>query len=382
VGRLVAVILAVLAVGAPADAADPVAELTLSGPRATRFNHPVDLVGRLTPVAPGGRVQLFRGRAFVAATPLRSNGTYRFHVRLGRPGPFHTVWQGTSSAPIVVRIHPLLDTRVSGARVAGTSLRFSARLRPVGAGRLHVRVVRDGRQTFARTYRGEARVRVGAPSRARVRIIAESLALPGYAPVSRDVELAIRAPTLELGSSGSVVTGLLDRLRALGYVTPARRAVFDEDVLQSVYAFQKAQGLPRTGVADAAFWQRLESPRAVLPRYRLPADHLEVDKGRQILLVVRRGRVILIVPVSTAGISGYSTPEGRFAISRKVPGYDPSPLGVLYKPMYFYGGYAIHGNPSVPPYPASHGCVRVPNFAIERLFVSEPYGEAVFVYSP
>jgi lipoprotein-anchoring transpeptidase ErfK/SrfK len=89
----------------------------------------------------------------------------------------------------------------------------------------------------------------------------------------------------------------------------------------------------------------------------------------------------LISPVSTAGIAGYYTPEGRFAIYRKVTGYDTSPLGVLLDPMYFVGGYAIHGNPSVPPYPASHGCVRVPNFVIYRLFGSEPYGETVFVYS-
>jgi lipoprotein-anchoring transpeptidase ErfK/SrfK len=27
---------------------------------------------------------------------------------------------------------------------------------------------------------------------------------------------------------------------------------------------------------------------------------------------------------------------------------------------YFTGGYALHEYPDVPPYPASHGCVRVP----------------------
>jgi lipoprotein-anchoring transpeptidase ErfK/SrfK len=118
-----------------------------------------------------------------------------------------------------------------------------------------------------------------------------------------------------------------------------------------------------------------------VPRFRSPENHLEVDKERQILLVVRGGKVTLVAPVSTAGIAGYYTPVGRFAIGRKIPGYDPSPLGVLYKPMYFYGGYAIHGNPSVPPYPASHGCVRVPNFVIDRLFETEPYGETVYVYN-
>jgi lipoprotein-anchoring transpeptidase ErfK/SrfK len=99
-----------------------------------------------------------------------------------------------------------------------------------------------------------------------------------------------------------------------------------------------------------------------------------------VLYIVRDGQVKLISPVSTAGLPGRFTPVGTFSIYRKVDGYDPSPLGILYKPMYFTGGYAIHGNPSVPPYPASHGCIRVPNFVIERLFTSEPYGETVYVY--
>ena len=106
-----------------------------------------------------------------------------------------------------------------------------------------------------------------------------------------------------------------------------------------------------------------------------------MDKSHQVLYLVRGGQIALISPVSTAGIAGYYTPEGRFAIYRKVTGFDTSPLGVLLDPMYFYGGYAIHGNPSVPPYPASHGCVRVPNFVINRLFTSEPYGETVYVYA-
>src|SRR5437870_1758019 len=116
------------------------------------------------------------------------------------------------------------------------------------------------------------------------------------------------------------------------------------------------------------------------PRYPSPDDHIEIDKAHQVLYDVRGGRIARILPVSTAGVRGYYTPNGEFAIYRKVQGFDPSPLGVLYDPLYFVAGYAIHGNPSVPPYPASHGCVRVPMWIIPRLFVSEPYGEAVYVY--
>jgi lipoprotein-anchoring transpeptidase ErfK/SrfK len=111
-----------------------------------------------------------------------------------------------------------------------------------------------------------------------------------------------------------------------------------------------------------------------------PASHLEVNKERQVLYVVRGSRVALIVPVSTAGLPGKFTPVGRFSIYRKVVGFDPSPLGTLYDPMYFTGGYAIHGNPSVPPYPASHGCVRVPMWVAPHLYATNPYGETVYVY--
>jgi len=100
-----------------------------------------------------------------------------------------------------------------------------------------------------------------------------------------------------------------------------------------------------------------------------------------VLYLVRDGRITLISAASTAGIAGFSTPEGRFAIYEKRTGWDHSPLGVLWNPMYFTGGYAVHGNPSVPPYPASHGCVRVPMWIADWMFETNDYGETVYVYS-
>jgi lipoprotein-anchoring transpeptidase ErfK/SrfK len=147
-----------------------------------------------------------------------------------------------------------------------------------------------------------------------------------------------------------------------------------------VYAFQKVHWLPRTGAVDARFWQALANPRHPAPKFAGPAAHIEVNKGLQVLYVVRGSRIALIVPISTAGIAGAVTPVGRFAVYRKVGGFDPSPLGTLYDPLYFTGGYAIHGNPSVPPYPASHGCVRVPMWVAPQLYNTIPYGETVYVY--
>jgi lipoprotein-anchoring transpeptidase ErfK/SrfK len=186
-------------------------------------------------------------------------------------------------------------------------------------------------------------------------------------------------PRLALGNRSSAVAQMGDQLRRLHYAAPYG-ATFDGRMLDAVYAFQKVQGLPRTGAVDARFWQALANPRGAVPRHATPESHLEVDKGRQVLYVVRESKVALIVPISTAGLAGTFTPAGRFAIYRKVAGFDPSPLGTLYDPMYFTGGYAIHGNPSVPPYPASHGCVRVPMWIAPHLYATNPYGETVYVY--
>lgn len=369
-----------LALAAPAAAVEAAGTLALRAPGATTFGHTVDFSGRLSPAKPGARVTLMRGSSLVAATAIRRDGSYRFHVSLGRPGPFHTVAAGISSGPVTVRIVPALRARLVGSRVAGEPLSVVARVVPHTAGSLRVRVVREGKESYRGSFTGHARVKLGTTSLAAFSVAVDTLPAKGYGYVGRQIPVALRAPTVGYGYQGPVVAALLERLRNLGYAAPSPRSVFDSDAQQAVYAFQKAQRLERTGVADATFWKRLAEPAEIAPRYKGPADHIEIDKQRQILMLVRDGRVALISPVSTAGIAGYYTPVGRFAIGRKVPGYDPSPLGVLYKPMYFYGGYAIHGNPSVPPYPASHGCIRVPNFVADWLFESEPYGEVVIVY--
>lgn len=196
---------------------------------------------------------------------------------------------------------------------------------------------------------------------------------------SAPLRLRVVLPRLAVGNRTAAVAQLGDRLRRLHYAAPFG-ATFDGRMLDAVYAFQKVQGLARTGVVDARFWNALGRARIPAPRYPRPTTHIEVNKARQVLYVVRKSRVALIVPISTAGVAGAFTPVGRFAVYRKVPGFDPSPLGTLYDPLYFTGGYAIHGNPSVPPYPASHGCVRVPMWIAPHLFATIPYRQTVYVY--
>jgi hypothetical protein len=362
----------------PAGAVTPT--LTLKAPPATTYLHKVDLTGRLSPAAPDARVRLMRGSTVVARTRVGPRGGFHFTVELANPGPFHVAWLSARSSDVTIRIRPTLHATLVGSLVAGAPLRLAASLEPTGAGRVRVQVIRGGEIGFDRSFPGGAKVSLGTREIGTVRVRLTTLPQPGFDRVSRELTATLRPPNLSLGTTSPAVAELAHRLAALHYVIPSFSSTFGDDFVQSVYAFQKVQGLERTGAVDASFWLKLDNPRIPAPRYTEPGDHLEVDKTHQVLYLVRDGKIALISPVSTAGIAGYYTPEGRFAIYRKVSGYDPSPLGVLLDPMYFVGGYAIHGNPSVPPYPASHGCVRVPNFVIYRLFGSEPYGEVVYVY--
>ncbi len=55
---------------------------------------------------------------------------------------------------------------------------------------------------------------------------------------------------------------------------------------------------------------------------------------------------------------------------REIDGVRRAPLGDLYRPKYFHGGVAVHGSPSIPGYPASHGCARLSNPAMDLLWDS------------
>jgi hypothetical protein len=199
--------------------------------------------------------------------------------------------------------------------------------------------------------------------------------------VSAAHRVVVKKRLLDEGDTGSGVARIARRLDDLGYAVATRSpSSFDAALTQSVYAFQKAQGIGVDGIVGPVTRARLREPEPVRPRYRAPASHIEVDKERQLVLLVEDGKVDTVVNTSTAGIPGYVTPEGRFRVFRRVAGIDRSPLGLLWNPLYFYRGYAIHGSTSVPPHPASHGCVRLPLWEAKRLFDTVPHGEVVYVY--
>jgi hypothetical protein len=369
------VVTAASASGESASLAATARVLTLIRPPVVGYGKRATFRGTLQPAA-ATRVTLYRGRRVVGSARTRADGTFRISAKVSEPGAYVAAAPFVRSAPASVTVRPLLLARFLGSPIVGSRLQLRAQLHPGGTNRLRVTILRDGKlagiRTFGRTV--VLSLDTSVPTRLRLRIA--TLPGPGYASRSLDLMTLVAQPHLAYGTSSSSVARLTEALAGLHYLVP-RTSTFDSRVLDAVYAFQKVERLPRTGVVDAAFWARLGTARSPAPRYG--GDHIEVDKARQVLFVVRGGKVAQISPVSTGGYGRY-TPEGRFAIYRKVAGFDPSPLGVLWDPLYFTGGYAIHGNPSVPPYPASHGCIRVPMWIASLLYETNDYGEPVYVY--
>lgn len=353
--------------------------LTLAAPNPARYGRVTRFRGAVVPAERGLSVALMGPKGKVAQTRTGAGGAYTVRARIRLPGSYLVTSARASSAPVALRVVPKLVTRLAGSGARGTPYFFTARLVPASAGTLAVKVSRGSAVLAERSSDRPLRLKLDTRRLTSYRIRVEVLPTEGYAGTARVVRAHIVLPRLAYGARGVTVIQLGRGLRSLRYAAPTS-AIFDSRMLDAIYAFQKVQGLPRTGVVDARFWRALGAAQIPRPRYVSPANHLEVNKGRQVLYVVRRGRLALIVPISTAGLAGTFTPVGRFSIYRKVGGFDPSPLGTLYDPMYFTGGYAIHGNPSVPPYPASHGCVRVPMWVAPYLYATTPYGQTVYVY--
>ena len=191
--------------------------------------------------------------------------------------------------------------------------------------------------------------------------------------------LATTNPVLRTGSRGAAVVRLQNRLAALHYDTGPIDGIFGPQTFHGVVAFQKVNGLVRDGIVGPRTWAALAHPVVPRPRRTLSSSSLEVNLSRQVVYLARNGVVLRIMDAST-GKASTPTPLGRFTIQRRIDGWRQSPLGLLWRPNYFYRGYAVHGSTSVPAYPASHGCVRLTIPAMNRLWPLLRIGMPVTLY--
>ncbi|GAB3570224.1 hypothetical protein GCM10027344_35680 [Spelaeicoccus albus] len=196
---------------------------------------------------------------------------------------------------------------------------------------------------------------------------------------------------LRYGDSGPDVTAMQKRLTSLGYWISGTDGQFGPTTQQAVFAIQKVAGLSRDGVVGAKTRRAIDAGR--VPSARSTSGRVvEVDLKRQLVMLVDNGRVITILNTSTGSGNYYTsegqrrlavTPRGQFTVSRQIDGPRQSKLGYLWRPKYFNGGIALHGEHNdVPAYASSHGCVRVTDAAMNWIWDTDqvPIGTKVWVY--
>jgi lipoprotein-anchoring transpeptidase ErfK/SrfK len=179
-------------------------------------------------------------------------------------------------------------------------------------------------------------------------------------------------------------------LHDLGYWAGPIDGRMDEASRHALVAFQKVEGRQRTGRLTQDELEALRTASRPSPRDKSYA-HIEIDLDRQVLFVVGdRGEVTKVLPVSTGNGEEFTnegwtrraiTPTGRFRVHNKIKGWRKSPLGMIYYPVYFLSGIAIHGYSSVPVTAASHGCVRIPLSAAKEFYDEIPTGMFVIVHN-
>jgi lipoprotein-anchoring transpeptidase ErfK/SrfK len=341
--------------------------LSLAAPRVSAYGRRITFRGRVFPPIPGAPVALEQDGRVVARAPART-GSYVIGARASSPATYLVRVEDLASAPIRVAVRPRIIVSVAGSRVAGRPFIVRATLRPAMAGSLRIETGR-----LRRAGSGRLAVRVPTRRQGSYSIRIRVLPAAGWAGATTILSVPVHLPRIGPGSRGASVVEVERRLASLGYALRAVDGFYGHDTLEAILAFQKVHGLPWTGRVTPRVWRALERAGTPRPRYAR-GDHVEVDKRRQLLMLVRNGRVVLISHVST-GATG-NTPVGRWRVYRKVTGWD----WVLWYPMYFLRGFAIHGYPSVPAYPASHGCVRVPMWLAPRLYQRNGYGTLVYVY--
>ena len=178
------------------------------------------------------------------------------------------------------------------------------------------------------------------------------------------------------GERGVKVLLLQRALLAEGFATPVT-GYYDDATARGVLAFRKTNGLGRDGYATKEVFAKLARGRGSFQlRHPKAGKHIEFDWSRQVLVLAKNGRPYRTYHTSS-GAPATPTVFGSYRFYLQTPGVNSK--GMVHS-SYFIGGYAIHGYPSVPSYPASHGCLRVPIPQALSIFNWIDIGDRIFLY--
>ncbi|MCW2972609.1 MAG: hypothetical protein JWN72_882 [Thermoleophilia bacterium] len=315
----------------------------------------------------------------VVTTAADGSGTWSLKVAPARSTEYRvqSVDAAVASTPVKVGVAPTLRLATVGSATAYYPVTVQVSVLPrTFNGTVRVRL--DGAGTKLATTTIAVRNGVGrkvvtpkGAGRFRLRGTTSSADWDRTAASAR---FAAAGRTLRVGSAGPDVRALQSRLAALGFLTPRSGDRYSFATSEVTLAFQKSYGLSRTYVWGSREWAKLATLKRG-PKARFTDGgrvHIEVDKSRQTLTVAKGSRVLGIIAVST-GATG-NTPVGTFHIYQRGGSY-------LYRFMAFHGEFGIHGYDPVPAHPASHGCVREPNWAASFTWNHSAIGTPVHVFT-
>jgi hypothetical protein len=219
------------------------------------------------------------------------------------------------------------------------------------------------------------RFKLGNPG--RIRLVIEHAA--------SSVQAAFRARAKRLtvvdwqagaGERGVKVLLLQRALLSNGFATPVT-GYYDDGTARAVLAFRKTNGLGRDGFATKEVFAMLARGQGAFKlRYPKAGKHVEFDWSRQVLVLAKGGRPYRTYHTSS-GTAATPTVFGTYRFYLKTPGTNAK--GMVHS-SYFIRGYAIHGYASVPNYPASHGCLRVPIPNAASIFNWIDIGDRIYSY--
>jgi L,D-transpeptidase catalytic domain/Putative peptidoglycan binding domain/Sporulation and spore germination len=190
---------------------------------------------------------------------------------------------------------------------------------------------------------------------------------------------AWRAERGEKGYPWSI-RGIQLRLVTLGYLDRSSvNGSLDYLTEEALIAFQGWEGLARTGTLTGETQVALFRASTPKPWTHRPGKHVEIHRDLGVLLLVDGNDVVRAIHTST-GIFG-RTPAGTFHVYRKelLSWSQPFHVWMPYA-AYFVGGIAMHQYSDVPAYPASHGCVRLPDGEASHVYAFVELGTPVFVF--
>jgi len=182
---------------------------------------------------------------------------------------------------------------------------------------------------------------------------------------------------LDPGDTGPAVALFNQLLRREAYFN-TDKSHYGSHTERAVMAFRKVNGMARNFQATPEIFRTLAAGKGGFKiSYPNAGKHVEVDISKQVMALSDGGRAKYVFHIAT-GAAATPSDQGSFTFYRKDPGFNS--IGMYYS-VYYNRGEATHGYHSVPPYPASHGCIRNP--IADSIFIYNwiDLGDRMYVYN-